>query len=374
MIILSAIMSIVGMSLLSGLPRLHHPLWEWDAFNRATHDKFFIVIEANDPKFNEKGSGRPAARNRRHESHLHWRRGMKLQYVFLGVVLAVIGIVAIAGFRGDKSPRPPLEIFPDMNYQDKVKDQQPSAFFADGNSARPPIPGTVAEEMPAVNDYWATGKWDDTHWGDGIPVHDAVDGGRPLQIDTADMDRGRERYTISCEVCHGAAGDGKGITSKYGLNGAANYHQDNYRQMSDGQLFDTITNGHGQMLGYGYNITIDDRWRIVMYIRALQRSQNAMLADATDEEQAQLEKTKPPPPPPAPAAPAPAPAGGSTNAAPAAPTSSPASTNAPAAKPPGSAMNGTYKTYGTYASYASYVNQSEHLPGGSRLGVGSLTP
>ncbi len=56
MIILSAAISIVGMTILSGLPRLHHPLWEWDAFNRATHDKFFIVIEANDPRFNEKAS------------------------------------------------------------------------------------------------------------------------------------------------------------------------------------------------------------------------------------------------------------------------------------------------------------------------------
>ena len=56
MIILSAAISIVGMALLSGLPRLHHPLWEWDAFHRATHDKFFIVIEANDPRFNEKAS------------------------------------------------------------------------------------------------------------------------------------------------------------------------------------------------------------------------------------------------------------------------------------------------------------------------------
>jgi hypothetical protein len=54
MIILSAIMSIVGMTVLCLLPRLQHPLWEWDAFNRATHDKFFIVIEANDPRFNEK--------------------------------------------------------------------------------------------------------------------------------------------------------------------------------------------------------------------------------------------------------------------------------------------------------------------------------
>ena len=56
MIILSAAISIVGMTVLSGLPRLHHPLWEWDAFNRATHDKFFIVIETNDPRFNEKAS------------------------------------------------------------------------------------------------------------------------------------------------------------------------------------------------------------------------------------------------------------------------------------------------------------------------------
>jgi len=52
----SAIMSIVGMVVLSGLPRLQHPLWEWDAFDRATHDKFFIVIEANDPRFNEKAT------------------------------------------------------------------------------------------------------------------------------------------------------------------------------------------------------------------------------------------------------------------------------------------------------------------------------
>jgi len=256
---------------------------------------------------------------------------MKLRYFFLALALAVVTVVSIAGFRGDHFTKPPFEIFPDMNYQDKVKDQQPSAFFADGNSARAPIPGTVAEEMPAANDYWATGKWDDTHWGDGIPVHDAVDGGRPLQVDAADMARGRERYTISCEVCHGAAGDGQGITSKYGLNGAASYHTDRLRQETDGALFDTITNGHGQMFGYGYNITIDDRWRIVMYIRALQLSQNASVADATPDEQAQLQKTaKPAPPAPAPAAPA---------------------TPAPA-KPPGTASNGTYKSHLSYTSYA----------------------
>jgi len=230
---------------------------------------------------------------------------MKLQHVILAIILVTIVVVAIAGFRGEHSAKPPFEIFPDMVYQDKVKDQVTSPFFAEGIAAREPIPGTVAMEMPAQNDYWASGKWDETHWGDGIPVHEARDGGRALQIDSADMNRGRERYSISCEVCHGAAGDGKGITSKYGLNGAANYHQDKFRTMTDGEIFNTITNGKGQMLGYGYNIAIDDRWRIIMYIRALQRSQNATLDDASPDEQAQLQaKAKAKPATPAPAAPA----------------------------------------------------------------------
>jgi mono/diheme cytochrome c family protein len=306
---------------------------------------------------------------------------MKFRYFFLAVALVLVCIVSIAGFRGDHFQKPPFEVLPDMNYQDKVKDQQPSAFFADGNSARAPIPGTIAEEMPAHNDYWATGKFDAEHWGDGIPVHDSVDGGRALVVDAADMARGRERYTISCEVCHGASGDGKGITSKYGLNGAASYHVDRLRTETDGQLYDTISNGKGQMLGYGYNITIDDRWRIVMYIRALQRGQNATLADATPEEQAELDKTKKPAAPepaPAPAGQVPSTPSGPTppNAAmpgqptgPTAPTGpapagapsptmvpppiAPTNNVPPSAKPPGTTMNKTDRTYQAYAAYRS---------------------
>jgi mono/diheme cytochrome c family protein len=255
---------------------------------------------------------------------------MKLRFFFLALALAVITVVSIAGFRGQHSAKPPFEIFPDMNYQDKVKDQQPSAFFADGTASRLPIPGTIAEEMPAQNDYWSTGKWDETHWGDGIPVHDAIDGGRPLQIDAANMARGRERYTISCEPCHGAAGDGKGITSQYGLNGAANYHVDRLRQEPDGALYDTITNGKGQMMGYNYNIAIDDRWRIVMYLRALQRSQNAAIQDASPDEQKTLQEK--------------------------------------ATKPANSAMNGTNRTNETYGttttsvSYPSHKSSMSHSP------------
>jgi mono/diheme cytochrome c family protein len=213
---------------------------------------------------------------------------MKLPYVFLAIALVVVCVVAMAGFRGHHFQKPPFEIFPDMNYQDKVKDQQASAFFADGVASRLPVDGTVAEEMPAKNDYWATGKWDDTHWGDGIPVHPGVNGGRALAVDEADMERGRERYEIGCAVCHGSTGAGNGITSKYGLNGAANYQTDRLRQASDGDIFNTITNGKGQMMGYGYNISIDDRWRIIMYIRALQHSAHATMNDASGPEREQL--------------------------------------------------------------------------------------
>jgi mono/diheme cytochrome c family protein len=214
---------------------------------------------------------------------------VKLTYFFLALALVVVAVVTMAGFRGHHFSQPPFEVFPDMNYQAKVKDQQPSAFFADGMASRPPVDGTVAEEMPAQDDYWATGKWDATHWGDGIPVHEARDGGRALEISPADLARGRERYQINCAVCHGATGAGNGITSQYGLGGAANYHTDRLRTDSDGDLFNTITNGKGQMMGYGYNIDIDDRWRIVMYIRALQHSEDAKLQDASSAEQQQLQ-------------------------------------------------------------------------------------
>ena len=218
---------------------------------------------------------------------------MKLTHVFLAIAIVAVAVVSMAGWRGHHFTRPPFEIFPDMNYQDKVKDQVPSAFFADGVASRPPIDGTVAEEMPAKIDYWASGKWDATHWGDGIPVHAARDGMPALAVDDFNMARGRERYQIDCAVCHGASGKGDGITSHYGISTAANYQTDRLRQASDGDLFNTITNGHGQMMGYGYNITIDDRWRIVMYIRALQHSENAALQDASPDEQQKLQSKKP---------------------------------------------------------------------------------
>ena len=122
--------------------------------------------------------------------------------------------------------------------------------------------------------YYDTGMMGD-QWGTGIP----------LEVNDELMQKGRERFTINCAVCHGATGGGNGVTSQYGLANIANYHLDKYLKMADGEIYYTITNGHNSMNGYGANITVHDRWAIVCYIRALQKAQEVTLAELTPEQQ-----------------------------------------------------------------------------------------
>ena len=205
-----------------------------------------------------------------------------------------------------KTKRPPIEIFPDMVRQAKVKAQAPSDFYADGRGARDHVSGTVPIgysqplDKPQSNDsaqggammgspyqvvvfegrenYANTGKTG-TNWGNGLPFTATL----------ATLERGRERYQIQCAVCHGATGTGNGIATKYGLVGVANLQQQRLREMTDGEIYNTIVNGKNTMLGYGSTIQLPDRWAIVAYIRALQRSQNASLNDVGDADRALLE-------------------------------------------------------------------------------------
>lgn len=209
-----------------------------------------------------------------------------LSYLFVGAI-----IVSAFGFRGSKSELPPIEILPDMDHQAKVKYQATSEFFADGRGARMPVKGTLPmgfeiPSKPAVDgakparvaftsglDYYSTGKMGD-FYGDGLPKEITTD---TALFTDAFLKRGEQRYNIHCAICHGASGNGKGVTSKYGILTAFNFQQPGnldpangaaYR--ADGAIFDVITNGKGLMGGYGGNITLRDRWAIVAYIRTLQ--------------------------------------------------------------------------------------------------------
>ena len=222
-----------------------------------------------------------------------------LRYFFIALLLVMVAVISLAGFRGGKSALPPIEIFRDMDHQPKYQPQSPSGFFADGNSARKPVAGTVPlgyalhgsylqagakngalEPAGFANqpDYYDTGKFGD-NYGDGFP----------LEVSAKLIARGQERFNINCAVCHGQAGLGNGVAGQYGVAAIANLQDDRIRAMPDGQLFSTITNGKNTMGAYGPQIAIEDRWAIVAYLRALQKSQGVKLAELPEAQQQELQ-------------------------------------------------------------------------------------
>jgi mono/diheme cytochrome c family protein len=193
-----------------------------------------------------------------------------------------------------------------MDRQPKVKAQAASTFFADGRGARKPVEGTVpiGYAIPLhkpVGDSVgeASGAYKQVYFSFG-PVYfdtgrigDQWGAGMPFEITPELMERGRERFTINCSVCHGATAAGTGIAGKFGLVAIANLHQERIRIMADGEIFNTITNGKNTMMGYGDRIQVQDRWAIIAYVRALQKSQGgASIKDVPADERAALEAQK----------------------------------------------------------------------------------
>jgi mono/diheme cytochrome c family protein len=105
------------------------------------------------------------------------------------------------------------------------------------------------------------------------------------------LERGRERFGIFCQPCHGAGGDGNGIIVQRGMPSPTSYHDARLRAADDQYLFDVITNGHGAMYSYAARVPPQDRWAIVAYIRALQLSRHAAIDDVPAEARAQLTGT-----------------------------------------------------------------------------------
>ena len=211
-----------------------------------------------------------------------------MKYFFLSLFLVCVLVVGIFGFRGQKFHRTPLEIFPDMDVQDRINYQTDSTFFSDGLGARPPVPGSLPhatddgvfpiEFGAGMTGYYYTGTEDD-YYGNGMPKELALDGENVESF----LRRGQERYEIHCAICHGSSGDGKGITSYYGVPGIANLHTFPRDAYPDGKMYSIITLGKGQMGAYGSVLPVRDRWAIVAYVRALQTAKKTGVADATPE-------------------------------------------------------------------------------------------
>jgi len=114
---------------------------------------------------------------------------------------------------------------------------------------------------------------------------------RKPAVTAALLERGRERFGIFCQPCHGGGGDGDGVIVRRGMPRPTSYHDERLRGVDDQYLFDVITNGHGAMYSYASRVPPQDRWAIVSYIRALQLSRHAGIEDVPPEARAQLTGT-----------------------------------------------------------------------------------
>jgi mono/diheme cytochrome c family protein len=203
----------------------------------------------------------------------------------------------------------------DMHDQPKYKPLRESPLFRDDRSARPLVEGVVARGYLRDDSEYYTGKIGQGQPA-GAPPTGAPPAGAapaaaagttgaaqptaaassqppaagtgefagftstfPFPIDRTALDRGEERFNIYCSVCHGRLGDGQGMIVKRGYRQPPTYHQDRLRQAPVGYIFDVITNGFGAMPDYASQIQVDDRWKIVAYVRALQLSQQGTTAD-----------------------------------------------------------------------------------------------
>ena len=204
-----------------------------------------------------------------------------MKYFLTLYILAIVTLIGVAGFRGEISRKPPIEVFPDMDRQMKLRPQEPNVTFGNSRSSQPYVEGTIFRGMPYQDVPTNTGRISgSTNWVETAPV-----------VFTDEfMARGQQRYNIHCLPCHGAAGDGKGITSKYGMVAVANFHDARLVSMTDGEIFNTITHGKGLMGSYGANIKIGDRWAIIGYVRALQRSRLATLDEVPENQKVVLEQ------------------------------------------------------------------------------------
>jgi mono/diheme cytochrome c family protein len=200
-------------------------------------------------------------------------------FILIFIILAGV-VISILGPRGSNSKNTPIEVFPDMDRQAKYKSQAVNEFYGDKRADRLPVEGTVLRgngldlgnvfktEPTFGSISFRTGKDDSGNWVTRVPDE--------AGIDMSLMRLGQERYDIHCSVCHGTLGNGRGVTSQFGLlprnltdpSQAATY----LKVPTDGEIFHAITNGSASqiMLGLGDKLSPKERWAIVLYVRALQ--------------------------------------------------------------------------------------------------------
>lgn len=196
------------------------------------------------------------------------------------ITVVVLGALLLGGCRGHQSENPPIHPNLDMDFQEKFGPQEGNPFFENGAAMRRPVPGTVARGQLRDSSELFAGRTPEGTYVERVPI----------AVTRAVLERGQERYNIYCTPCHGRAGDGNGIIMRgdYNYTPAPSFHLDRLLEVTDGYLYDVITNGVRTMPPYGHQVPVKDRWAIVAYIRALQRTQNASPEDLPESQRTRL--------------------------------------------------------------------------------------
>lgn len=210
----------------------------------------------------------------------------------LAVLVAAswVPLAMVARARSVTSTLPQVHVFQDMDHQPRFEAQAQNLLFADRRAMRPPVPGTVARGELELDDAYYLGLTR-RQGDDGRPIVEYVATiPADIAVDEAFIRRGQERFNIYCTPCHGYDGSGEGMVSRRALElqepkwvPPTSLSSETVLQRVDGHLFNTITNGIRNMPGYKSQIPVRDRWAIVAYVRALQRSQNASLEDVPED-------------------------------------------------------------------------------------------
>ncbi len=164
-----------------------------------------------------------------------------------------------------------------MYEQAKYQEDEPSLLFADGASSRPLVDGTVSRSRGAIDEVFFTGQ-------DANGLVTEV----PMDVTEAVLKRGQERYNIYCAPCHNYSGNGRGMIVQKGFVQPTSFHDPRLQAAPVGYFFNTITNGFGRMYSYASRVPPEDRWAISAYIKTLQYSQNAPIADLPENVRQQL--------------------------------------------------------------------------------------
>jgi len=203
--------------------------------------------------------------------------------------LALIPVAWIARERAKHGTLPRIHLVPDMDNQGRYKRQQANAWFADGRAMRPPVAGTVARGQLRDDDHYYRGLAGDGFAAELPPA--VAQTLRAAEDGPALLRRGQQRFGVFCSPCHGLDGYGDGIVAQRAARlqqgtwvPPSSLHAEPALSRPPGHLFNTITNGIRTMPAYGPQIPVEDRWAIVTYIGALQRSQRARLEDVPPAE------------------------------------------------------------------------------------------